>query len=135
MPSEPESADIFNCQQCGECCKGYGGTYISENDIAAISEYIGMSADDFVTNCCQHSGKRLVLAQGKNGYCMFWKDKLCTIHPVKPRMCRKWPFLESVLTDIINWKTMADSCPGIRTDVSEEMIIERVKKELLALNT
>ncbi len=131
MPSEP---DIFDCQQCGECCKGYGGTYIRENDIDAISAYIGMSPDDFVKNCCQHSGTRLVLAQAENGYCMFWKDKLCTIHPVKPRMCRKWPFLESVLTDIVNWRTMANSCPGIRTDVPDKTIIERVKQELLALN-
>jgi len=29
--------DIFKCRQCGECCKGYGGTFVTENEIEAIA--------------------------------------------------------------------------------------------------
>lgn len=130
MPSAVESSDIFECRQCGECCKGYGGTYLSEINIKAIAAYLNISADEFVKNCCKHSGSRLVIAQGENSYCMFWKDKLCTIHPVKPKMCRKWPFLESVIRDVSNWRIMANSCPGIRTGFPDEAIVECVKKEL-----
>ena len=69
------------------------------------------------------AGDRPVLAQRQDGYCVFW-EQLCTIHPIKPLMCRKWPFLESILVDPVNWLTMANSCPGIQTDVD----IEDLKK-------
>jgi Fe-S-cluster containining protein len=71
-----------------------------------------------------------VLAQGKGGYCAFWKKGLCGIHPVKPKMCRDWPFIGSVIVDPGNWYAMARSCPGMRTDVSEEEILRCVKHEL-----
>ncbi len=124
-----QASDIFQCKKCGECCKGFGGTYITENDIQAIARYIHKDPETFVENYCQISGSKPVLAQGKNGFCIFWDD-LCTIHPVKPRMCRAWPFIESVLKEIGNWRIMAGSCPGIRTDIPDSAVKECVKKEL-----
>jgi len=62
-------------------------------------------------------------------YCIFW-DGLCTIHSVKPRMCKTWPFIESILVDTINWSIMASLCPGIRTDVPNRIIKKRVAEEL-----
>ena len=116
MPSDPIDTDaLFECLLCGDCCKGYGGTYVTPEDIEAISRYIGTDSRKFVTEYCQLSGNKPILAQGSNGYCIFW-DKLCTIHPVKPLMCRRWPFLKSILVDFNNWQAMADSCPGIHTD-------------------
>jgi hypothetical protein len=32
-------------------------------------------------------------------------------------MCRRWPFIESVVADPQNWAIMAGSCPGMRTDI------------------
>jgi Fe-S-cluster containining protein len=75
------------------------------------------------------SGSRPVLTQGPDGRCIFW-DKLCTIHPVKPRMCREWPFIPAILTDVQNWRTMADSCPGIRADAPEAAILRIVREKL-----
>ena len=48
MPSEAIAACVyrgealFACRQCGECCKGYGGTYVSRIDVDAISAYLGV---------------------------------------------------------------------------------------------
>jgi Fe-S-cluster containining protein len=67
------------------------------------------------------SGGKPLVAQTENGYCIFW-DQLCTIHPVKPHMCRNWPFIESILVDVENWQSMAASCPGMRTDFSDNQI-------------
>jgi Fe-S-cluster containining protein len=78
------------------------------------------------------SGHRLLLAQRKDGYCIFW-DQLCTIHPVKPLMCRKWPFLESILVDPANWLIMADSCPGIKTEV-DTAILKRFVRMMRSCN-
>ena len=121
--------DIFKCQQCGECCKGYGGTFVTEKEIEAITGYLNIDHKSFVDNYCQMSGGKPVLAQGRDAYCIFW-DELCTIHPVKPRMCRNWPFIKSVLVDINNWHIMAALCSGIRTDLPDSVVKECVRKEL-----
>ncbi len=131
MPSDTIHSDaLFKCRKCGECCKGYGGTYLTDNDIKAISRHIGADPKRFVEQFCDLSGNRPVLAQRKDGYCIFW-DRLCTIHPVKPLMCRKWPFLESMLVDSNNWLIMADSCPGIQTDVAVDTLEKIVKQMIL----
>ncbi len=124
-----KSSDIFKCKKCGDCCKGYGGTFVTEKDIITIAAYIKADPEQFVADYCRMSGKKPVLAQGKNGYCIFWEGQ-CTIHPVKPRMCKAWPFIESVLIDVNNWHIMASSCPGIRIDVPGSLVKECVKKEL-----
>ena len=130
MPSNPvEPSDIFKCQQCGDCCMGFGGTFVTEKEIKTIAGYLNTDPGNFVKNYCQIAGGKPVLAQGKDTYCIFW-DGLCTIHPVKPRMCRAWPFIKSVLVDTNNWNIMAGICPGIHTDVSDSEVIECVSKEL-----
>jgi uncharacterized protein len=130
MPSDcirPE--ELFECRMCGDCCKGFGGTFLTGEDIEAISRYVGCELDKFVARYCSHSGTKPVLAQRSDGHCIFW-DKLCTIHPVKPGMCRKWPFIESILVDARNWLIMAGSCPGIYTDIPADTVQKYVKKTL-----
>ena len=99
MTPDPGCEPVFACQLCGDCCRGYGGTYVTESDIQAIADYLHEDPKRFKSKYCQLSGSRYVLAQADNGYCIFW-DKLCRIHPVKPRMCLKWPYLSAVLADI-----------------------------------
>ena len=120
---------MFECRRCGDCCIGFGGTYLTNEDVKAISRHIGADPEQFVARYCSRSGSKLVLAQRSDGHCIFW-EKLCTIHPVKPRMCRKWPFIESILVDAESWLIMADSCPGIHTDVPINAVRKHVKKVL-----
>ncbi len=123
-------SDLFQCKNCGQCCKGYGGTFVTPEDIQAISDYIRTDPERFVSDYCQKSGRKPVLTQNPDGYCIFW-DKACTIHPVKPRMCKAWPFIKPVLKDIKNWEVMSQFCPGIRTDVQVNLIKKIVEKEIL----
>jgi hypothetical protein len=48
-------------------------------------------------------------------------------------MCRKWPYLESILVDPGNWLIMANSCPGINADVSvcevKQIVRDRLAKD------
>jgi hypothetical protein len=101
---------------------------LTGNDIKTIAGYIGTDPPTFIAKYCQLSGDKPILAQGANGYCIFW-DKFCTIHSVKPRMCSEWPFIKSVLIDVKNWHIMAGLCPGMRTDVIDNKIKACVKKE------
>jgi Fe-S-cluster containining protein len=122
MASDTHNCEqIFACTRCGDCCRGYGGTYLSAADIVSIADYLSVDTDIFVSDFCTPSGSRLLLRQRPDGYCIFW-DKLCTIHAVKPRMCRQWPYLKSVLVDDINWHSMASMCPGIRTDAPMDQV-------------
>jgi hypothetical protein len=113
---DPSPERLFECRLCGECCRGYGGTYLGPEDIRAIAAFVGVDPAAFLTEYCRLSGGRPLLAQKADGYCVFW-DTLCTIHPVKPRMCRRWPFIASVLAAPENWLIMAGACPGMRTDL------------------
>jgi Fe-S-cluster containining protein len=133
MTSDPRTPeDIFNCRQCGDCCKGYGGTFVTDTDIEKIAHYIAVPKEDVATQYCQLSGKRRVLTQNSDGYCIFWNNGLCGIHPIKPRMCREWPFIQAVVSVPANWKMMATACKGIRTDVPDsiirDIVAEAIKK-------
>lgn len=121
--------DIFQCRMCGDCCRGYGGTFLTKNDIIVISAHLNIDTERFLTIYCTYSGSRPILAQKENGYCVFW-DKLCLIHSVKPRMCKVWPFIDSVVTDIGNWEIMSAFCPGIITDYPSAAIQSCVRKEV-----
>lgn len=136
MPrNKVKAEDIFQCKQCGDCCTGYGGTYITPQDISAISEFIQTDSSKFVEKFCQISGGRPVLKIGVNNKCVFFDEKVqCTIHPVKPRMCRAWPFIEGILTAPGNWEVMSQACPGIRTGFSHDEVKRCVKEEIEKLN-
>ena len=132
-----KASDIFKCTKCGDCCKGYGGTFVTAKEIEAIAAHINTDPKSFIADYCHLSGNKPVLAQRSNGYCLFW-DEICTIHPVRPHMCKSWPFIKSVLVDTNNWQIMAGLCPGIRTDVPDSFLkdcvvreIERQKRTLL----
>ena len=126
-----KGSDIFSCQKCGVCCKGYGGTFVTADDVGAISSFLNEDPAVLIDKYCRKSGSKSVLTQNKDGYCIFW-DGLCTIHPVKPRMCREWPFIKGMIVDIRNWRAAGESCPGIRTDLSNEMVEEIIRGELLS---
>jgi Fe-S-cluster containining protein len=128
------SDDLFQCKTCGDCCTGYGGTYVTEKDIENIAAFINVDKTRFVATYCRMSGGKPLLASGPDGKCLFFDpEKQCTIHPVKPRMCRAWPFIENILKAPGNWDIMAQACPGIRTGFTHEQIKACVRKELDAL--
>ncbi len=109
---------MFDCKLCGQCCKGFGGTYVDETDIRKICDYIKADPDTFVEKYCDMSGSRPVLTLGQDGCCIFFdSEKQCTIHPVKPYMCRAWPFIKALISHPENWDIMANSCPGMKKGV------------------
>ena len=65
---EPE---IFKCRKCGDCCRGFGGTYVTPGDIEAISRYIEADPDSFVEKYCQMSGENLYLPRKKTAIVFF----------------------------------------------------------------
>ncbi len=120
--------DMFKCQKCGDCCNGFGGTYVSEPDILNISAFINIKAKNFITKYCDMSGSGYVLTLGKDEYCIFFdKIKQCTIHPVKPYMCKAWPFIQTLIKYPENWNVMANSCPGMKKNVDYNVLQKILK--------
>lgn len=130
MSDVESAADIFECRMCGDCCNGFGGTYVSRQDIIAISAYLCCDPETFIDHYCDPSGSRHVLTQGKDDACIFF-DKVtqCTIHPVKPYMCRAWPFIQTLVDHPENWNAMAGSCPGMKKDIPHKEIQQIVARE------
>ncbi len=131
MPSNnaSDASDFFQCTQCNQCCCGFGGTYVDEVEIGAIAAFLKLTREELVSIYCVPSGSKSVLAQGPDGFCAFLKQN-CSIHPVKPHMCRRWPFIPGLLADVTNWYKMADSCPGMFTNIDEAALLAYVKEEM-----
>ena len=122
--------DIFECQLCGDCCKGFGGTFVTDQDIGRIASFINADPKTFVSDYCDYSGSRPVLTLGTTGFCIFFDpEKQCTIHPVKPYMCRAWPYIKTIIKNPENWNAMANSCPGMKNDVPPKDLEQIVAHE------
>ena len=133
IPSTMTSDDIFQCTQCGECCKGFGGTYMTPEDVDRIAAHIGVSRERFLDEYCEMADGMPVIAVGEDGYCLFFKEN-CSIHEVKPRMCRAWPFIDAVERAPSNWDLMAGACDGICTGIPHDDIRRIVRQEINKLD-
>jgi uncharacterized protein len=105
-----QAMDLFQCTQCGTCCQGEGGIHLVQEEIERISEFLSLSIPEFLERYCLPKNGKVYIHIREDGYCHFSKEGRCTIHAVKPSPCRRWPFLNPMLTDQANWETARNSC-------------------------
>ena len=112
--------DVFECRQCGSCCFGRGGVRLTPAEAEETADYLRIRLDEL---------KRLYLAGGEppwevrvdpEGFCLFHQPQgaRCLIHPVKPAICRLWPFLAGPLKDESAFNDAKESCPGLPADLN-----------------
>ncbi len=83
------------CSKCGHCCIN-GSGFLAKHDLKHISEYLGMSEEELIKECLEPVTlfnttlyRPVLVANGKFKACIFYDDESgCTIHDVKPLMCR-----------------------------------------------
>lgn len=94
----------FGCNQCGECCRQMR-IPLNHCDIQRIRAHlpdtppqtwlhvhpVEASAQDAVW-IEGRSSLILLRVQTEDKACVFLKDNACSIYPVRPRVCRIWPF-------------------------------------------
>ncbi|MBN2062294.1 MAG: YkgJ family cysteine cluster protein [Deltaproteobacteria bacterium] len=120
---------VFECKLCGNCCHGKGGIYVSEGEIESIASFMKMDKESFASKFLYKNHGRIYIASGKDGYCVFFDiDRKCLIHPVKPEICRIWPFFPANLKDRQSWEIARIACLGINPDASFEEFIEESKE-------
>lgn len=104
----------FTCTQCGKCCTGEPGVvWVTDDEIAAIANFIKEPADEVEAVYTRKTRGRRTLREKTNGDCVFYdRAKGCTIYPVRPPQCRTWPFWESNVATPEDWAETERVCPG-----------------------
>jgi len=117
------SDPVFQCQQCGECCAGRGGIFVRPEEVAAMAALLEMDEAEFCRRYVESSplGNRLTIA---SGVCVFMEDNRCRVHPVKPFICRQWPFFPALLVDAEEFEAAKGACPGINPECSHEDFVD-----------
>lgn len=94
-PSFMESqAKEFRCRRCGACCRVPGYVRVSDEDVEALAEALGLTLEAFVERHTDLSPGRtgLVLKGAPEAPCRFLTEgNLCRVHAARPRQCRDYP--------------------------------------------
>jgi Fe-S-cluster containining protein len=114
---------VFSCRQCGECCRGERGILVTPAELTAMAAYLGLTADDFAARYLVDTSMGPQLAS-RNGACVMQEGSLCLVHPVKPRICRQWPFLQALLDHGDEFEAAKEACPGLAADAGHEEFVE-----------
>jgi Fe-S-cluster containining protein len=112
------SFDPAACEGCvGYCCTGESGyTWVSQQEISRIADYLGREIDALVSDYLVRIGKQYYIKEVKiegGFYCLFFDEKKrqCAIYDARPEQCRTFPFWE-------HFKDKPDEafreCPGVR---------------------
>jgi len=94
---------------------------VRPDEVAQMAALLAMSVEDFSRSYVETSvtGPRLTVAA--DGFCVFHlEDHLCRVHPVKPFICRQWPFLPILLLEADELEHAKTACPGIDPKCSHE---------------
>ncbi|MFO7718312.1 MAG: YkgJ family cysteine cluster protein [Desulfohalobium sp.] len=104
----------FQCQMCGTCCRGEGGIIVDRTDLQRLAAFLELSQGQCAATYTHPQGEKLVLQCASDGLCVFFRHgQGCSVHAVKPAVCRAWPFFRGNLLDPLSWELAQDACPGI----------------------
>lgn len=129
------SDTVFSCQKCGKCCEGEGGIVLSPQDLVRLANFLGLAVETAKDRYATPGNGKLKIITGKDGHCIFFQmGKGCAIHPVKPAVCRAWPYFRGNLVDEESFMLAREFCPGIsRTCTHAEFVrtgLEYLQAEL-----
>ena len=118
--SQDKQPSVFQCRQCGDCCAGRGGIFVKPDEVEAMAALLALPVAEFCRRFVEASdlGPRLTVA---DEVCVFlMAGSLCRVHPVKPSICRQWPFLPALLMHPDELEHAKTACPGINPACSHE---------------
>ena len=105
------------CKSCtGNCCRGESGRIlVDQQEIFQTSNLLQINPIDFIQKYLYRIENRFSIKERftEDGFeCIFFNGshKKCSIFPVRPFQCRKYPFWEHFRRDMEQAKR---ECPGI----------------------
>ncbi|MFO0723757.1 MAG: YkgJ family cysteine cluster protein [Myxococcota bacterium] len=107
----------FECTRCGNCCQKDGIVLTSEAEIARMAKALGKTSGefwrDYRVQTDADSGRPFFEAADGKGCPLLTKDRLCSVHAVKPAQCSAWPFWSEMIADRAEWEAAKSFCPGL----------------------
>jgi Fe-S-cluster containining protein len=131
MLSPKTAAEVFNCQQCGECCQGRGGIFPTPGEIDRIAQYLKTTVEHLKQEFLEMTPSGLAVKNKPGGGCVFNEQGRCRIHPVKPRICRDWPFLPAILLHASEFEAAKEACPGLNPDSKHEDFLHYWREKII----
>lgn len=116
---------IFLCTRCGCCCHGQTTVSLDDKDQQRMIETLGEERA-VVEEKYWRITDGVVQMKIAHDHCIFF-DKGCTVHKGRPWRCAEWPLHPSILVDENNFHSIAESCPGIKTDIGYEEFCKILK--------
>ncbi len=115
---------VFICQRCGACCQGESTVSLTPQEIENIANFLKISVPDFLQTYTLKKGEKRIEMKVLEGHCIFYQkeEKICLIHPVKPKPCREWPFPPIVFQDETNFLIIKESCPALKNFSFEDVL-------------
>ncbi len=118
---------VFSCRQCGECCRGERGILVTPAELTAMAAYLGLTPNDFAARYLVNTAMGAQLAS-RNGACVMQEGSLCLVHPVKPRICRQWPYLAALMNHGDEFEAAKEACPGLAADAGHEEFVREARE-------
>lgn len=143
---------LFQCENCGECCRGEGYALVDEADLQEIAAKLHISRSDARARFTdpdpeKNTGCRILKSIGPDRSCCFLDvlAKRCMIYSNRPRICRTFPMLNAdpqcgepicFYSDCLGTAKFVKMLQEKRIDPLVQRDVESLKKhteELLAL--
>jgi uncharacterized protein len=96
MPNYLLHVPIFlECQRCTACCRWPRQVRLTEEEIARLVTFKGVTENEFIQQFTRLRQDRqgLALQEKPDGACIFLDGNDCAVQPVKPQQCREFPNL------------------------------------------
>lgn len=107
----------FRCTGCGDCCRQPGFVFFSREEADRVARRL--LGDEAVAETLlgelwleEPDGHFAIEVEGATG-CPFLADGRCSIHDIKPRQCKTYPFWSENLTSEKRWNAEKRYCEGI----------------------
>ena len=122
----------FNCTGCGDCCRGGGNVYFSDDELQDLKEYLKLNDEKWklLKNQLIRFKKNGLNVHSSPKACIFINaENKCRIYPVRPLQCRSYPYWPSVFESRKELVLHMKKCPGFKEEsekITSLQILRRV---------